>query len=224
VSYDDISGISNNTWQFQINNPAGYVYLTTPHGRTFVSGSLNVEAKSTVPNTASLTYQVVNPTAQGKVVKSGGCAGTDCVSVLDTTTVADGAYQIYATAAAGSSYNSEHEQLFVVNGTPNLTMTYTFTGGVDATKPLSGRPVMDLKTDTGISGVPMSRIVFHAAQNGKDVFMRDSQIVLPDMTFGWRTTVVPNGAYDIFYTGELITAQGKKATVESSHMSVTVQN
>jgi C1A family cysteine protease len=231
VSYDDVSGVSNETWQFNVNNPNGYVYLTNPHGRVFVSGSLDVAAKSTFAGTASIGYDLT--TVKGgreAVVKTGGCTGSDCVSTLDTTTLADGAYQMQATAKSASSNLgvSEHEQVYVVNSKPALALTYAFTGDVDPTQPLSGRPVFEVKSTTGIAGVPLSRLVFHAIQNGQELFMRDSAIVLDDMTFGWRTTVVPNGAYDIFFTGELITAQGqgsgKTAKIESQHMQVTVQN
>jgi hypothetical protein len=227
VAYDDVSGVSGSTWQFNIARTAGYVFLANPHGRSFISGSVDVAAKSTFVNTSEIDYSVMQ-TTRGKetLVKSGSCAGSDCVSALDTSTLADGAYQIFATAKSGTNTlgASEHEQLFVANADPKLALTYAFTGGVNPANPLSGRPVFSVKTATGLSGVPMSQIAFHALQNGKELFTRDSEIVLPEMTFGWRTTVVPNGKYDIFFTGELITAQGKVARMESQHLTVTVRN
>jgi len=44
------------------------------------------------------------------------------------------------------------------------------------------------------------------------------------MTLGWRTGGVPNGSYDVYFTGEIAPLGKTPFKSESKHMTVTVQN
>jgi hypothetical protein len=71
--------------------------------------------------------------------------------------------------------------------------------------------------------VPFTSLTFVVKQDGKLVNTRSADIVLPQMTMGWRTTVVPNGTYDISLLGK-ITTGSTEYTAESNHFTIVIAN
>ena len=221
ISWDDVSGVSNETWSFDVPTNQGYITVRNPHGRAFISGNVDFQAESSFPQTNAVALAILNPA--GQTVKTLSCASSPCTVTLDTTSLADGRYEVVAEADwSGGKTLSEHEQFFIFNAKPAMNLTYTMADSTDLTKPLVDRIVFNLVSTTGGS-VPLSTIRFHAAQNGQEVYTTHANIVLPTMTMGWRTNTVPDGAYDIWFTGE-ITAGSNVATFESAHTQVTTKN
>ena len=229
VSWDDVSGISDNTIWMEVPTADGYVSVKNPLNRDFLSGTSNVKAESTFKNTSAVQVKITSLDANRTVLDS-ACIATDsanpsaCAVSFDSTTVADGSYDVVAIATVnGSPVNSQHEHFYVFNSAPKLTLSFVGDATADLTKPITDRVVFDLTSSTGSPSVPLHSIAFHVKNGATEVYTKGANIVLPQMTMGWRTPTVANGTYEIYFTGEISTARGL-ATVESNHMTVTVQN
>lgn len=223
ISWDDVSGIGDSTWGYEVSSQEGYLTVWNPRGRDYVSGNVPVKVQSTYANTRSIELTVRS--GNGAAVQSQTLTACDtCVSVLDTSKWTDGIYTIQAKASYGDQkmVASMPEQFVVVNHPGKLALDFAPAGGVDLTKPVSGRIVFDLASSTGTTA-PLTGITLHVQQNGKDVITKSTALVLDKMTFGWRTTVLPNGKYDLYFEGKLKTADGVKS-VESNRFSVEVLN
>ena len=228
VSYDDISGVSSETWQFVLPKADGYVTLYAPKNRNFVSGTAHVSAESTFANTSKVDVTFTD--LSGRTAYTGSCTTKACSLDVDTTTMKDGVYDAVAVAHVGDTTTelSQHEIFFIVNQAPTMPLSVGSiidANGktVDTAQPVTDRIVFNLITNA--SPVPYESLTFHVAQNGKDVFTKGANIVVQQgMTLGWRTGAVPNGTYDVYFTG-LISPEGKQAyTSQSAHMTVTVAN
>jgi hypothetical protein len=88
-------------------------------------------------------------------------------------------------------------------------------------KPISDRPEFDIVATS--SSVPFTYVSLIVKQGNTIVQQRGEDIILPQMTLGWRTNTVPNGTYDIYLQGR-ITTDRIQYTVESNHYTVTVKN
>ncbi len=221
ISYDDISGVSNETWSYNVASPKGYVSVTNPHGRMFLAGTVDLQATSTFAHTTNVQMTIENEV--GKPMKVLSCSESPCQVAFDTKALPDGKYEIFAESVSDAGRTvSEHEQFFVMNSTPTVTLSYTMQDGVDLTKPLTDRIVFNLTSSTG-TAVPLSAIRFHVAQNGQEVYTTHANIVLNQMTMGWRTNTVADGNYDIWFTGE-ISAGTNVAAFDSPRVHVTTKN
>jgi C1A family cysteine protease len=220
VSYDDVSGVSSNTWQYILPKTEGYVSLSNPRNRDFLAGTAHLQASSTFANTSSVDVNITS--TNGKSVSTVSCQTANCSMDVDTNTLKDGTYDAVAVAHVGTqTEQSQHEVFYIVNKAP--TMSLSFTGQSDLTKPLNDRVVFNLAPVS--SSVPFSSLVFHVAQNGTDVYSKAAEIVVAQgMTMGWRTGSVPNGTYDIYFTGQIAPEGLAPYTATSSHMTVTVKN
>ena len=67
VSYDDISGISNETWQYVLPKADGYVTLYAPKNRNFLSGTAHMDAESTFANTAKVDVTITDVTGRQRL-------------------------------------------------------------------------------------------------------------------------------------------------------------
>jgi hypothetical protein len=222
ISYDDTSGIGQNTWQFAVPQMAGYVTVRNPIGRDFVSGVVNMKAEATFPKTSKIDLTISG--ASGEKIQSLSCTGSPCQVDMDSKPLADGKYEVFATAHWGdqnAQTNSQHEQFYVLNSQPTLALSFTGAEGLDLTKPLSERVVFDIHADS--TPVPFSSLQFHVSKDGTEVFSKLAPIVLSRMTLGWRTTGVPNGKYEIWFTGKIATTE-HTYSAESAHTSVEVKN
>lgn len=224
VSYDDVSGISEETWAYHVPQAQGYVTVRNPHGRKFISGVVQLDAESTFPQTTALELTVYS-NGSATAVNLPSCDHSPCMRSLDTTKLPNGKYEVYASAqwGVGKTTTSEHEQFFVFNGKPKLTIGYKMENGVDLTQPLTDRIVFDLTSSTGESSVPLSQVALHVVKDGKEIETKASFLVLPQMTLGWRTNSVADGKYEIWVSGGLTTSSST-VSVETPHLTVTTHN
>ena len=221
VSYDDISGIGNETWLYNVPSMAGAVSIVTPDDYSYVSGQLNVQSYSSYASTDSVTVTLFN---QSKAMMTATCQATSsCNSAMDITSMADGRYEVQAVAM-----NSHGEQVgvsarhlvYVANKKPALTLSFTGKD-VDLTKPLSDR--IEFNVTTSSTSVPMSGLEFHFRGPDGVENVRHTSIVIPQMTLGWRTNLVASGAYEIWMVGHVKT-NSFDSVVETNHMSVQLKN
>jgi hypothetical protein len=219
VSYDDQSGIGMETWGFDVPDTQGVAALKNLADHQFLSGNVNLEAESTIPGTTAMSVEI---TGNNKDVNL-SCQGTSCEMPLATGQYPDGRYmESLAVKTGNGNQTVEKKYFYIVNHKPDqLQMTFQPQAGLDLKQPVKDRIVFDVSAVS--SSVPFSSLSFIAKQNGKVVNTRSADIVLPQMTMGWRTTAVPNGTYDIYLMGK-ISAGATVYTAESNHFTVVVDN
>jgi len=220
VSYNDTSGVAQDVWSFDIPTEAGYISFQTPTSEQVLTGTANLQIASTVDASSTLNYTILN--SAGKAVVQNSLHGMPQSISLDTTKLADGQYEIFASAVtpANATVNSLHVQFYVLNSQPTGSLSFS-PQGFDITKPLTDMVVFTVTAPS--SPVPYGELILHMQQNGKDVLIKTIDTVMSDMSFDWRTQTVPNGQYDIFMTAT-ISAGEYSLTSESSHATVTVTN
>jgi C1A family cysteine protease len=217
VSYDDSSGVGDQTWSLSIPGVDGVASIKNLHDHDFLAGTVALDATSSYIGTTGITLHVSG--ANGEVNKQ-SCTVNECIFNLDTTKLADGRYESYieVTQSKGT-VTSEKKYFYVVNAKPTMNLTFQPNGFNP--QQASDRVVFDITATT--SSVPMQALTLVVKQNGKTVFTKGADIVLPQMSMGWRTPFVPNGAYTVNLVGS-ITAGGNTYSVESNSIDVTVQN
>jgi C1A family cysteine protease len=218
VSYDDTSGVSQQTWQFEAPGPAGYVAIRNLRDRDYLQGVFPLRASAAADGATGIKAAVFDQ--GGQSVASLSCAAADCELPLDTTALPDGRYELRAESVGGSAVAAQPRFFYVANAKPALTLDFQ-PSGFDIAAPLKGRVVFTVTSSS--STVPLSSLDFVALKDGKQVVRRRSDIALPTMVAGWRTNFVDNGAYEIYYVGHVTTNAGDTA-VESRHITVQVKN
>ncbi len=221
ISYDDISGIGGSTWAFDVPATPGYVNLQTPRFYEFVGGMSSLSGISTFSQTDKIVFNISNQ--QGIAMATTECQGSPCTAPFDSATLADGTYQITTTAIqAGQKLGtSRPATIYIINGRAQMQISFSAAPGTDLSKTVSGVAEFDINAPS--SPVPMSSVVFHAKNSDGTVYTRASQMTLPKMRMGWRSSRAPNGPVEIWFTGHIKTAAGEQV-VESSHQTISVRN
>ena len=222
VSYDDESGVGDETWGYTMPSIAGGVSVESPTDYSYFTNSVPVKAVSSYGSTDSMTLAVYN--SQNQAVTSLTCPATGCAQDLDVSGLADGRYEVQVMAMNNRGEKigtSERHFFYVVNQAPKMAITYKGSGNTDLAQDLKERIEVDVTTTS--SSVPMSSIEFHhRGPDGKDD-VRTASIVPGQLTMGWRTNLVPNGTYEIWFVGHL-KSNGLDVAVESGHQKVNVKN
>lgn len=196
VSYDDKSGIGDNTWAFQVNPENNYISIVSPKNHEYVSGTHTIVVNTSKP--AASQVVIKGDTDAVTISSCEGAVTTECGTAYDTTTLKDGRYEVYAKVG---DKKSQVKELLVVNNTPNSTITFKGIRGVDLSKPQKGRIEFDI--DIKISPVVPKLVTFYVEdENGKIVASRLTDEVVEHMRLGFRTNTLPNGNYKIYYVAE----------------------
>lgn len=121
ISWDDTSGVGDETWGYTIASSEGFASVRAPRTYDYVSGKFEVQSEATFPN---LVAQTVTITQNGKTVKSIACgAGSSCVDSVDSSDMADGKYTIQSIAQTTTGVKKSLPEFFyVVNKEPNLSI------------------------------------------------------------------------------------------------------
>ena len=222
ISYDDDSGIGSDTWQFDLPAISGAVALQTPSNHDFVSGNTSFTAVTNYSSAQEVILQVTD--AKDTVVWTQSCSTQKCTVNFPSSQFADGEYHAQALARNAHGQWVDHSDphyFYVANTT--AAQAVTFQGdpstNTDLTKPLSGR--IQFLINTQSTPIPLSSITFHYKGPRSD--QHESSLVTDPMTLGWRTTKVPNGTYEIWFTAHLDTPQ-RKVQADSKHMKITIKN
>ena len=221
VAYNDTSGVGSSTWGFDVPAMGGAISLMFPRDYSYVTGQIDFSGLSTFSSTDSLNYIVFDK--DSKAVWSGICQGAECVSNFDSAKFADGRYEIQlrANSAHGDQLGISSRQFFyIVNQTPDLQLSFNGKN-VDLTRPVKGR--IEFNVTAKSSSVPMSTLEFHFKDAAGKETVRKAEVVLNDMTLGWRTPAIPNGVYDVWMVGH-VKSNSLDTNVETQHISLTVQN
>lgn len=223
VSYDDVSGIGDSTWSYNMPAVSGVVTVEDPIDYTYVTNSAPVKVHSTFSNTDSVTVSFFDHSNQA--VWSATCNAQDCEQPADVSNLADGRYEVQARAMDKSGQligQSPRQFFYVVNHAPSLTLSFTGTNGTDLDRPVKN--IVEVSVHGTSSSVPMSSVEFHrVGPDGKDS-IRTASVVVDGLVMGWRTNLVPNGTYDTWMTGKVTSNNGMVTVVESAHKSLQIAN
>jgi len=223
VSYEDASGVGDETWSYDLPAMNGAVSLAEPLDATAVTKTLPLKAQATFTDAGSMALTVFDQNS--KAVWNGSCSSSTCAQDVDVSALIDGRYEAQATAFDGHGNilgHSGRHYFYVANTEPQLTLSFKGKGGLNLDQPLSGRPEFDIEASSS-TAVPMSSVEFHyRGPDGKDR-LRSAQVVINHMTMGWRTNLVPDGTYEIWMLGRLKT-NGFEKIVETPHLQVQLKN
>lgn len=216
VSYDDKSGIGDSTWAYQTTPEDNYISIQSPSGHEYVSGQKNIQVALAKPAPSEV---VIKGDTDSVNVVACESAKTNCDLSVDTSSLKDGRYEVYAKS---NSKKSQVREFFVVNHEPTSTISFAGTTGVDLSKPQKGRIEFDI--DVKASPVIPQKVTFYVEdQTGKVVSKRVTDEVVEQMRLGFRTNTLPNGKYTIYYTAET-PFNGKMITAISNKEIMTTQN
>lgn len=221
IAYDDVSGLGRMTWAFQIPQPAGLIAVDSPIDDVYATGSLPLEVRSTYSRATNKRMTIYNSKSEPLW---GMTCGSVCDERLDVSRWTDGRYEIdFAALDEGGKEigRSLRQSFYVVNQKPKLGLSWSIPKH-DGKKPLAGKVGLDLTTSS--TSVPLTSIEFRYRRVGEtQEHVRAANAVLPRMTISWRTTTVPNGAYEIWFVGRLKT-NAYDERIESNRRTVVVRN
>lgn len=195
ISYDDDSGIGNSTYAFDINDESSYFAVLTPSNHQYFSGTqeLKVSMKSREAVTLQIKGESENYTVE--------CEAKDeniCTQKLDTTTLRDGRYEIFAQT---ETLRSQVKEFFVVNHAPETQVSFVRADGKPFSTPFTGR--IEFNIDIKASPVIPQMLTFYVEDmNGKIVAKRTTDLVTEQMKLGFRFNTIPNAQYKIYYVAE----------------------
>lgn len=222
VSYDDMSGVGDETWSYQLPTIAGAVSVMEPTDYSYWAGQIPVNVVSTFAGTEQMNVSFTN--SAGMVAGSAICEGKSCNQMIDVSSMPEGRYEVEVTAmnAAGAKLGTSARQFFyIAHQKPELTLSFNGKSGLDMTKPLRAR--VEFAVLAKSSTVPMSSVEFHFRGPNGVIKTRATQVVMDGLVMGWRTNTVPNGNYEIWMTGRVKTNSWEQI-VETPKLQVTVAN
>lgn len=221
VAYADKSGIGSQTWGFELPATNGLIAVTAPTDREFVTG----KKAFTMEGDTSAEFFL---SGNGKNISIDCLNGHNlrarklCLAEFDTSTLAEGRYEIYAQSKTTKA-KSQVREFFVINQAPKMEISFTPAEGVDLNKPIKGRPEFIIHTKTS-SSVPLQYVEFRVFDSaGKLISRKGNEYVLTKMKMGWRSNTVPNGDYTVLFHGE-INFKGKILAVDSPAVKISVKN
>lgn len=220
ISYEDTSGIGNNTWGFEVSPNAKYLTVEYPRNNDYVSGDSEFSFVTNDKSIQKVQFRVLDSNGQSVLSIP---AGAENKAKFVALQLADGKYQVIAESLSQQNVvllSSKPQYFYIVNKAPELKIS--FDGyQVDLTKEIHGRIEFIVKTKS--SSVPMSEVQFYFKDPAGKIEMRSTEYVLEEMRLGWRTGQLPNGIYEIWMTGK-INSKGVVAQVETEHKMVTLKN
>ncbi len=220
VSYKDLSGVGSQTWSFQIPSANGSVFIASPRDYDYVTNSMSLKSQSTVAGTDSLSVTIID--ANEKPVLNVTCSA-NCEKAVDVSALPDGRYEILSMAMDSTGHmlaQSPTQGFIVANRQPQISLAFSGKG-VDLKSMLKDR--VEFSIDTTSTSVPLSSIEFHTLNAAGVETVKRANVVISNMSMGWRTNLVPNGHYDIWMVGHVKTNQFDIVT-STPHLSVETKN
>lgn len=214
ISYEDKSGIGDDTWGFEVSPNAQYITVEYPRNNDYVSGDVDFSYLSNASALSQVQFKISDKSGKFLLQLP---VENDNKAKVRTTQLTDGKYEVVAEA---KGIVSKPQYFYVVNKAPELKISfqgYQF----DLAKDIKGRVEFVVKTSS--SSVPMSQVEFFFKDPSGKVETRSTDYVLEEMRMGWRTGQLPNGAYEIWFKGR-INSKGLLAEVESDHHIVNLKN
>jgi C1A family cysteine protease len=217
IKYYDKSRLGVPGYSFTAPKWNGYVKLEDPQHHAVIQGLHEIKIRNTFADVLEYGYRIKSEDGSfEREVMAASNENAVQTMKLDTTQIADGIYDIVGIAKtqSGSTEESTHSQVFIVNGpaTMNMAMENPSEGDVLSERVLvkmtcSGQPVPPTDMDLIIQG-----------PDGKKVIpVKDP---CPRITISWRTKGYKNGLYTVHAVGKI----GNVQSQETAKINVTVAN
>lgn len=223
VAYSNGAQLGKSTWWIDVDLGNGAAVVNYPRDYSYITGKVAFDAMSTNGKAEGMRYSVYDKS--GKSVWTGECQGKgSCKTDFDSTAFAEGRYEVQAVAvnAHGDKLVSSTRQFFhIVNQKPTIGVSFIGADGVDFGKPLIDRP--ELLVSVKSSSVPLSAVEFHIKTPAGKEIIRNSETVLDKMKIGFRTTIFPNGNYEIWLVGR-VKSNAIDVMTETPHLKVKIAN
>jgi hypothetical protein len=223
VSYDDVSGVGDETWGFSMPSMTGGVSVESPVDYSYFTNQATVKVNSTYEGTDSITATFYDDS--GKSVWSDSCKGTSCSLTSNVAALPDGTYTVQSMAmdATGKKQGQSFSQTFyVVNSKPTLTLSFGGADGQPLKGPLTGDTTIQVALTTSDS-VPMNELEFHYKDSSGKEIVRTAGNVANGMQLTWGTDMHPNGMYEVWMVGH-VTTNAFDDTIETQHVTVELKN
>lgn len=221
IDYKDASGVGAMTWSFEVPAIDSVVTVESPRDKDYFSESIELTSSNNISSADRVKYTIIKP--DGSEMTAVETQEKETRLNLNTSDWSDGRYQVRADVLDKKSRilaRSSYQYFYVVNTVPQMSVRFKGVD-VDLAQTLKGRVVFEVTSLS--SSVPMSQMEFHFKdQNGKET-TRSTSTVVETMETGWKTELVPNGVYEIWFTGRIKTNH-INAIVESERRTVTVLN
>jgi C1A family cysteine protease len=213
VSWDDVSGVGDETWGLELAPQGSFVAFASLRDKSILDGKQSLTFSGSGLDGMQVTWamdQNGKPTATG-------ASSDGRVASFDTTSVADGVYTIRPQAVGnGQTLEGEPRVVYVLNGTESGSVK--FSTGISNNQTLNGVVTFDLAVTA--TPVPLTQVTFTVTDGkGTVVASRSTPNTGDVMEIGWNTAHVPNGSYTLKVEG----VSGSQAVTPSA-MNVTVAN
>lgn len=217
ISYDDISGIASSTWAFDITPDKSYFTIVTPNEHAYVSGTSEIKVQMQNPTATTIH---INGENDSTVLNE--CAMSEkniCTQTIDTATLRDGRYEVYAES---NGKKSQVKELLVVNHKPETTLSFSRADGKPMSTPLVGRIEFNIDVKA-MPVIPQSVSLMITDSSGKVVATRTTDTVVEKMKLGFRFNTIPNGTYKMSYVaktpfnGQIVTAISNTETITTKN-------
>ncbi len=217
ISYDDKSGIGDSTWAYQTNPETNYISIQSPADHEYVSGEKNIQVSYAKAINSEIIIKGDNDQINSLACDTVEASG--CKLNIDTMSLKDGRYEIYAKSA---SNKSQVREFFILNHEPQTSINFTGASGVDLSKALKGR--IEFYVDVKSSPVIPQKVTFMVEDShGVIVTKKVTDEVVEKMRLGLRTTTLANGLYTFYFIAET-PFNGKILKFISNKENVTISN
>lgn len=217
ISYDDNSGIAGSTWAFDITNDKSYFTIITPNEHAYISGptDIKVEMLSAQPTT-------IHMSGAGETTVLNECilgANNICTQSIDTSTLRDGRYEIFA---EGNGKRSLVKELLVLNHTPETTLSFSRADGKPMSTVFTGRIEFNIDVKA-VPVIPQTVSLQITDMNGKLIAERTTDTVVEKMRLGFRFNTLANGTYKVSYiaktpfNGQIVSAVSNIETITTKN-------
>ena len=217
ISYDDDSGIAGSTWAYELNADKDYFTIVSPIEHSYVSGNADIKVSMSKESPVTIHLE-----GAGEASIFNECiltADKICTQSIDTSTLRDGRYEIYAES---NGKRSQTKELLVVNHQPETTLSFSRTDGKPMSTPFTGR--VEFNIDVNAAPVlPQTVSLIITDSNGKVVAERTTDTVVSKMKLGFRFNTLPNGTYKVAYVAKT-PFNGSSVTTTSNVETITTKN
>ncbi|MCK6599082.1 MAG: C1 family peptidase [Bdellovibrionaceae bacterium] len=220
ISYEDISGIGNQTWLYEVPTSSKYLVLEYPRNQDILSQNIKFKlTTSGLKETESLNYTIKDLSSRSLELKTLTSRLNEDVE-LDTTTLKDGKYEVVITSRDEQgriTLTSRPHVFYILNQQPVVDVSFKFKN-TQSLNVLSGR--VEVQIQARSQSVPLTDIEFHFknAEGYEVVRQTKSQSEVMDLT--WATGQLKNGKYEVWVVGKI---QTEKLKYQFQSPSVFVQ-
>ncbi len=216
VSYDDPSGVANQTWGYELNLSTLKLDLSDLKNGDFLAGKKNLHYQI---NATGKDVQLKIRSATNDL-KNFSCDKKNQLCQLDTDRLADGGYDLFLTS---DGQQSIVKKIYISNNRPDITL---FWG--EQTPPnnstLRGRIDFPLKLNKPADSVPPTMIRFVVTDyRGNEVYQTIYKDSASEMLLGFRTSNLRNGKYIFTFEAEIY-YQGIKEKISTDPKEYFIYN